>query len=69
MRPQQRKCHRRRSAQARPCYALADFVNRCLANNSTGRMGALQVAIAAAQLNERLQAGYPLDNSRTLPDY
>jgi len=52
-----------------PFLSLADFVNRRLANNSTGHMGALQAAIEAAHLNERLQAAYPLDNSRSLPDY
>ena len=52
-----------------PFLSLADFVNRRLANNDTGRMGALQAAIEAARLNERFKAAYPLDNSRSLPDY
>ena len=52
-----------------PFLSLADFVNRRLANNSTGHMGALQAAIEAAGLNERFKAAYPLDNSHSLPDY
>ncbi|MEI6604690.1 MAG: hypothetical protein WCP35_05230 [Verrucomicrobiota bacterium] len=52
-----------------PFLSLADFVNRRLANNSSGRMGALQAAIEAAELNARFKAAYPLDNSRSLPDY
>ncbi|MCX6873556.1 MAG: hypothetical protein NTW21_07075 [Verrucomicrobia bacterium] len=52
-----------------PFLSLADFVNRRLANNETGRMGALQAAIEAARLNERFKAAYPLDNTKSLPDY
>ena len=52
-----------------PFLSLADFVNRRLANDATGRMGALQAAIEAAGLNERFKAAYPLDNTRSLPDY
>jgi hypothetical protein len=52
-----------------PFLSLADFVNRRLADDDSGRMGALQAAIEAAGLNARLQAVYPLDNTRPLPDY
>ena len=52
-----------------PFLSLADFVNRRLANDETGRMGALQAAIEAAHLNDRFKAAYPLDNSHSLPDY
>jgi len=52
-----------------PFLSLADFVNRRLANDETGRMGALQTAIEAAHLNDKFKAAYPLDNSRSLPDY
>ncbi len=52
-----------------PFLSLADFVNRRLTNNATGRMGALQAAIEAAHLNDRFQSAYPLNNSIPLPDY
>ncbi|MCP5533447.1 MAG: hypothetical protein H7A48_09760, partial [Akkermansiaceae bacterium] len=52
-----------------PFVSLADFVNRRLADDETGRMGALEAAIRAANLNSSLIADYPLDNSRPLPDY
>ena len=52
-----------------PFLSLADFVNRRLANDETGRMGALQAAIEAAHLNDKFKAAYPLDNTRSLPDY
>jgi Tfp pilus assembly protein PilV len=52
-----------------PFLSLADFVNRRLANDETGRMGALQAAIEAAHLNGSFQDAYPLDNAKSLPDY
>lgn len=52
-----------------PFLSLADFVNRRLANDETGRMGPLQAAIEAAELNKSLAELYPLDNGRALPDY
>jgi hypothetical protein len=52
-----------------PFLSLADFVNRRLAADDTGRMGALQAAIEGAGLNAAHEAAYPLDNSRSLPDY
>jgi hypothetical protein len=52
-----------------PFISLADFVNRRLAEDETGRMGALQAAIEKAGLNSGLKYEYPLDNSKSLPDY
>lgn len=52
-----------------PFLSLADFVNRRLATNDSGRMGALQAAIEKSGLNASVSAAYPLDNSRSLPDY
>ena len=43
-----------------PFLSLADFVNRRLAEDETGRMGALQAAIEKAGLNSSLGADYPL---------
>lgn len=52
-----------------PFLSLADFVNRRLAEDETGKMGALQAAIERANLNSSLVAGYPLHNQSSLPDY
>ncbi|MEO5915122.1 MAG: hypothetical protein ABIS50_12880 [Luteolibacter sp.] len=52
-----------------PFLSLADFVNRRLAEDETGRMGALQAAIEKAQLNSGLTDEYPLDNGKSLPNY
>jgi hypothetical protein len=52
-----------------PFLSLADFINRRLAEDETGRMGALQAAIESAGLNSTLTANYPLDNTSPLPDY
>ena len=53
-----------------PFLSLADFVNRRLADDETGRMGPLQAAIEAAGLNRGFTgATYALDNQRSLPDY
>jgi hypothetical protein len=52
-----------------PFLSLADFVNRRLAEDETGRMGPLQAAIENAGLNSSLVDGYPLDNETSLPDY
>ncbi|WP_193210444.1 hypothetical protein [Luteolibacter marinus] len=52
-----------------PFISLADFVNRRLADDETGRMGALQAAIERAGLNEAQEADFPLDNEASLPDY
>lgn len=52
-----------------PFVSMADFVNRRLAEDSTGRMGPLQAAIERAGLNQDFIDEYPLDNSKSLPDY
>jgi hypothetical protein len=52
-----------------PFLSLADFVNRRLANDETGRMGALQAAIEAAGINNPFRADFPLDNSKSLTNY
>ncbi len=52
-----------------PFLGLADFVNRRLAPDATGRMGPVQAAIDAAGLNAAFDASHPLDNSRDLPDH
>ncbi len=52
-----------------PFVSLADFVNRRLAGNETGKMGALQAAIERAGLNSGLTEAYRLDNGESLPDY
>jgi len=52
-----------------PFLSLADFVNRRLANDATGREGPLQAAIEAAGLNDAFKASYPLDNQKSLRNY
>jgi len=52
-----------------PFLSLADFVNRRLADDATGRMGPLQAAIDAAGLNAPFVSAFPLNNSKSLPDY
>ncbi|QJE96081.1 hypothetical protein [Luteolibacter luteus] len=52
-----------------PFLSMADFVNRRLAEDETGRMGALQAAIERANLNRSLISAFPLDNKHSLPDY
>ena len=52
-----------------PFLSMADFVNRRLAEDETGRMGALQAAIERANLNRSLVSAFPLDNKHPLPDY
>ena len=52
-----------------PFLSMADFVNRRLAEDETGRMGALQAAIERANLNSGMVSAYPLDNKDSLPDY
>ena len=52
-----------------PFLSLADFVNRRLAEDETGRMGALQAAIEMAGLNSTLTTARPLNNQYPLPDY
>jgi hypothetical protein len=52
-----------------PFVSMADFVNRRLAEDESGRMGALQAAIEKAGLNSVLSEAYPLNNEESLPDY
>lgn len=52
-----------------PFLSLADFVNRRLSEDETGRKGALQAAIDRAGLNAAFTDEWPLDNSHSLPDY
>jgi hypothetical protein len=52
-----------------PFVSLADFVNRRLSEDETGRMGPLQAAIERAGINLDFQNDYPLDNSTSLPNY
>lgn len=52
-----------------PFLSLADFVNRRLAEDETGRMGALEAAIRKAGINDPLVKAYPLSNSKSLPNY
>jgi hypothetical protein len=52
-----------------PFLGLADFVNRRLAGDDTGRAGTLQAAIDNAGLNHEIETDYPLDNSHELPNY
>ena len=52
-----------------PFLSLADFVNRRLAEDETGRMGALQAAIDKAGLNSGMTSAYPLNNQSSLPNY
>ncbi len=52
-----------------PFLSLADFVNRRLATDDTGRCGALQAAIDRAGLNTAFEQQFPLDHAAALPDY
>lgn len=52
-----------------PFLSLADFVNRRLRDDETGRMGPLQAAIEKAGLNQSFRSSYPLNNRSTLPHY
>ncbi len=52
-----------------PFVSMADFVNRRLAEDETGKMGALQAAIENASLNTGLNESFPLDNYSSLPNY
>ncbi|MBK1825494.1 hypothetical protein [Haloferula rosea] len=57
-----------------PFLSLADFVNRRLADDETGRTGALQAAIDRAgprgdSLNQEFLDDYPLNNEDPIRDY
>jgi hypothetical protein len=51
-----------------PFFGLADFVNRRLREDETGKLGPVQAAIDAAGLNASLNKAFPLDNRTDLPD-
>ncbi len=52
-----------------PFLSLADFVNRRLSGDETSKKGALQAAIDRSGLNGAFTDEWPLDNSKSLPDY
>ncbi|MGC4013477.1 MAG: hypothetical protein QM755_03005 [Luteolibacter sp.] len=52
-----------------PFLNLADFVNRRLVEDDTGKRGALQAAIDKAGLNSSITTEWPLKNAVSLPDY
>lgn len=52
-----------------PFLSMSDFVNRRLADDATGKKGALQAAIDRAGINSGFQGEWPLDNTRALPNY
>lgn len=51
-----------------PFFGLADFINRRLRNDDTGKMGPVQAAIDAAGINSKLEQDFPLDNRSDLPN-
>jgi hypothetical protein len=52
-----------------PFLSLADFVNRRLRNDDSGRSGTLQAAIDVAGLNQSFRSSHPLNNQSSLPNY
>lgn len=52
-----------------PFLSLSDFVNRRLSEDASGKKGALQAAIDRAGVNSAFQGEWPLDNTRSLPNY
>jgi hypothetical protein len=52
-----------------PFLSLADFVNRRLRDDETGRMGALEAALTKSGINASFTENYPLNNREELPDY
>ena len=52
-----------------PFLSLADFVNRRLRNDDSGRSGTLQAAIDATGLNQSFRSSHPLNNQSSLPNY
>jgi hypothetical protein len=52
-----------------PFLSLADFVNRRLRNDDSGRSGTLQAAIDAAGLNQSFRSSHPLNNQSSLSNY
>ena len=52
-----------------PFLSLADFVNRRLSEDETSKKGTLQAAIDRAGLNASFANEWPLNNSKSLPNY
>jgi hypothetical protein len=52
-----------------PFLSMSDFVNRRLADDETGRMGALEGALVRSGINAAFRERWPLDNAAALPDY
>jgi hypothetical protein len=52
-----------------PFLSLSDFVNRRLRDDETGRAGTIEAAISRSGINASFSARWPLDNTRSLPDY
>ena len=52
-----------------PFFGLADFVNRRLDPGPSGRLGPIQAAIDAAELNRQFEVEYPIDTSEELIDF
>ena len=51
-----------------PFFGLADFVNRRLTMDETGREGAIEAAIYRAGINDTLISEYPINRDYELPD-
>ncbi len=52
-----------------PFLSMSDFVNRRLADDETGRMGALEAALLQSGINASFERTWRLDNGGPLPDY
>lgn len=52
-----------------PFLSMSDFVNRRLTNETAGKKGALQEAIDRAGINASFQGQWPLDNTKSLPNF
>jgi hypothetical protein len=51
-----------------PFFGLADFVNRRLRNDDSGKRGPVEAAIELAGINSELGREFPLDNETDLPN-
>lgn len=52
-----------------PFLSLSDFVNRRLRDDDTGRAGTIEAAISRSGINSSFTGLWPLDNTKSLPDY
>ena len=52
-----------------PFLSMADFVNRRLSDDDTGKKGTLQAAIDRSGINDSFKQEWRLDNTDELPDY